>query len=759
MFTFKPYNDCDISGWSRDKIDQDLKREFHFSVHCEGLEELNNKVFVWVDRNIIQFFRTNDEVSEAERGRVIAAISLTNSKDTGFDLLFFAEHIKRGSLIPTKIEKKTIAFLQRAETIFNDFPFFKDKNRKQRKEKEYNNPDRVFMRLCLLEFLLAVDTHDEIFAVYPGFDELRKKLRESKVYLLLCAKLRYCMYHYKGRNALNSEEYTFVVSKYADLLMDSDFNKIVPPEYFDEPRFLYNPEFELREIMKRKDSKILEPRVKQKITNFFLTKHAVVESSLGNSRFAILVRMLRLGLMLLIVLWAIWSFLHPDNHSGVVNYFYENWVWKIGVGICLFIAFLLEKKQSFFLPRILVALVIGWFTIAVSEDLIKSQLDLSERMVRIALIVVLAIVALMLHGEVRQHSPYYKIRWPGKVTNFPKTTSVLIYAMFWNLLLGIIMQQVTYSSLLKTSGAVPDVVLDQLPNDVAAYKKSIETCISMLDDYDRSMEGIIHDNGKTSFSSSVTVSSLDTSLSFNAYLRTGHAATKGPITIHDNYLLQIQQWLQMAEHNMGVTMLYHNDTCWMTKTEKNDTLRLAFHKDMADKEHCVMKVLDSVKTMSTETSHNPSWIKLCRFVDSCKLVTKDVDLKVCIERNLDTVREIKNDLRILLLDIDNFMASISNSDSLMNWTNSSKTPPKVFPTEDYYLAYLGYNAITKHCFTKYITMLPQIKTGKKVEENVNMEKGKIMVFPRMLIFHSLIVLIIAFVGQLIISDKSVTEPL
>ena len=39
------------------------------------------------------------------------------------------------------------------------------------------------------------------------------------------------------------------------------------------------------------------------------------------------------------------------------------------------------------------------------------------------------------------------------------------------------------------------------------------------------------------------------------------------------------------------------------------------------------------------------------------------------------------------------------------------------------------------------------------------EKRSLNLFPRMLIFHSLIVLIIAFVGQLIISDKSVTEPL
>ena len=39
------------------------------------------------------------------------------------------------------------------------------------------------------------------------------------------------------------------------------------------------------------------------------------------------------------------------------------------------------------------------------------------------------------------------------------------------------------------------------------------------------------------------------------------------------------------------------------------------------------------------------------------------------------------------------------------------------------------------------------------------EDKKLYLFPRMLIFHTLIVLILAIVGQLIISDKSVTEPL
>lgn len=731
MFTFKIYDDCDVSGRSRDKIDQDLKKEFHYSIHCEGLEEMDNKVFVWVDRNIIQFFRTSDEISESERGRVIAAISLTNPKDTGFDLLFFAEHIKKGSLIPEK--DATTSFLNRADEIFKGFPFFRDQNRKQRKENKYNNPDRVFMRLCLLEFLLAVDTHDEIFAVYPGFDELRKKLRESKVYLLLCAKLRYCMYHYKGRNALNSEEYTFVVSKYADLLMDSEFNKIVPSEYFDEPRLLYNPEYELKEIMKRKDSGILEPRVKQKITNFFLTKHAVIESSYGNvrpHRLSLFLKLLHMVLMLIIVIWSVLSLSFFKRQEVIVNFFYDNKWWKLSVVLCLILEVIYAvrtSKSPVLHPRILVALMIGWFTIAVSEDLIKSQLDLGAVVVLTAFVAVSIIIFLMLRGEVRQHSPYY--RWPWKVKLFPKTTSVLIYAMFWNLLLGIIMQQVTYSSLLKTSGAVPEAILGQLPSDVEKYKKSIETCVGMLDDFDWSMDGIIHDYGKVDFHSKVTANSFDTILVLkaDAFTLVGNSKNVDAnsfVDQHNAFLGQISSWIE------GAGDYVNNDPVLMELRVFAKTSIIEMPKTNKNEE----KAIDSVRKT--------------------------------IERNLYKSRKIKNNLRIQLLTIDDFAQKINNNNALMEMgkvkNKSQQDDGLPVRTKNAYLDRLERSVVKAHCFNRdmKIPVYAFNKTIKILKEPIEIHVDEeINLFPRMLVFHSLIVLLIAFVGQLIISDKSVTEPL
>ena len=147
----------------------------------------------------------------------------------------------------------------------------------------------------------------------------------------------------------------------------------------------------------------------------------------------------------------------------------------MAVWLALSLVIAVVFKGKIFHSRIIVALLMGWFTIAVSEDLIKSQLELDSLLVLESLVVVLLVVGGMLWGEVRLHSPYY-CRWkPHRIKNWPKVTVVLVYAMFWNLLFGIVIQNLTYTSLLRTSGEMSNAILEQLPNDVAMYRKTVET--------------------------------------------------------------------------------------------------------------------------------------------------------------------------------------------------------------------------------------------------------------------------------------------
>lgn len=798
MFAFELYDDCDVSGRSRDSVEEDLKKEFRFSVHCDGLSDLDGSIFVWLDERGIRFLRESDEVSDAEKGKVIATVSLTNSKDTGLDLLYFAQYIRKGDLIPDTCKDLLEGFLDRTKKVFKDFPFFNDENK-----------DRVFMRLCLLEFLLAVDTHDEIFAVYPRFDELRKKLRESTVYLLLCAKLRYCMYHYKDRDALSKEEYTFVVSKYANLLMDSDYNKMVPPDYYDKPRFMYNPEKELCSIMGRNDSELIDNAVRNKIRDFFLTKHAVVESFwcvFRPYKKANFIKGIHLFIMLAFVVSAFISMIDFESGSPFVNFFYNKPYWKWAVVIAAFFEIgcaLRRFKSVVFHPRIVVALLMGWLTIAISDDLIKSQLNLNSGLVWVTFVIVVIIVGMMLWGEVRLHSPYY-LRWPWKIKNYPKISVILVYAMFWNLVFGIVMQSVTYKPLLESSGAMPKAMLGQLPNEVEKYKNTVETCISMLDDYDRSMEGIIHDYGVLSETQVMvekdsSVVSEDDTISYITYTTTttinynqsnNKSNLKQSVLEHNEYLKSISDWIIKTESEKNVSFLYDTvGNCMYIMYILNDTTFYAVNNTISCLSiECVKeKDKDRLKKLRFDTV-NPAMQRFVKWLGSSPLdenIADENEIKKSIRDNLLKARGFKSEMYLHLAQINEFYHRECDENALLKaaTVNSVDKQDKniVVSTKDYYLAFLKASINTK--FRRGIRIgIPcvSVKEGEKVDNddnvvnntNDNLSKKlfnsiknlklvikEMYIFPRMLIFHSLIVLIIAFVGNLIISDKSVTEPL
>ena len=98
-----------------------------------------------------------------------------------------------------------------------------------------------------------------------------------------------------------------------------------------------------------------------------------------------------------------------------------------------------------------------------------------------------------------------------------------------------------------------------------------------------------------------------------------------------------------------------------------------------------------------------------------------------------------------------FISSSNKYETLIGWS-TNKYKPYERPTEKENAVersvsnMLLNKAINRHPFSKRVMFFGS-------------EKWAVSIFPRMLILHALMVLIIAFVGQLIISDKSVTEPL
>lgn len=735
MFTFKPYDDSDINGWRKDDLTEDQKNEFHFSVHCDGLNQLDDMLYVRMNRKVIQFFRESDEVSDAQRGRVVAAISLTNQKDTGHDLLFFAEHTRPKSVIPNDKECRIQAnrFLNRAQKIFSCFPFITDPKLivKKNDVDEFVNPDQVLLRLCLLEFLLAIDTHDEIFAIAMDYDEIRENLRKSKVYLLLCAKLRYCMYHYKSRGALNSEEYSFVVSKYADLLMDSDFNKMVPPVYYDKPRFLYNPEKELRKIMRRDDSKLVEEPVRNKIRDYFFTKHAVV-SAIGNKwlRWLYIIYLVGIGVF---SAFATYSLLFFDENWLGVSWFFKNaivWDWLAITAVAvLCLLYLFNDSLSVIMPRILVAIGIGWLSAFISEDLIKSQLEIGFIFTIIAFIGVFLLLVLLLRGEIKQHSPYNKfLSFPSvsrrllpKVSVSWKLFPILIHAYFWVLTSGVVMQFALYDRLLQHSKALPEIVYEETFEKSETYLMHLNNCKSAIESYENDWNMLYTIGGRStgaSIGEQLNKITLFHNPDFSIYANRFEAKAKDVV----------EKSHQVWEYRMNL---------WLN-VNREDTIN-------RDKRFVELKYGDSdpyplyaiepklTQTIEDMMNDNLSLDDKYQSVTS-QLLFLDELLSAC-------EKEIQNTTL--------FVSDNKNWETLISWSQYPNQPFEVKNTQDCLKQYAIQNN----------NICREVKMWWVGTKNKWVLKRSLNIFPRMLVFHSLIVLIIAFVGQLIISDKSVTEPL
>lgn len=734
MFTFKPYDDSDINGWRKDDLNEDQKNEFHFSVHCDGLQQLDDMLFVRMNRKVIQFFRESDEVSDAKRGRVVAAISLTNQKDTGHDLLFFAEHTRKGSLIPGECISEANSFLHRAHFIFDGFPFIVGEKRKVRKKTEFDNPDQVLLRLCLLEFLLAIDTHDEIFAVAMDYDEIRENLRNSKVYLLLCAKLRYCMYHYKGRKALNSEEYSFVVSKYADLLMDSDFNKMVPPVYYDKPRFLYNPEKELRKIMRRNDAKMIEEPVRNKIRDYFFTKHAVV-SAMGNKWLQ------GFYILYLIVIgafsaFATYSLLFFDENRWGVSWFFENimiWDWlALGAVAALCVFYRCNDSLSVTMPRILVAIGIGWLSAFISEDLIKSQLEIGYIFTIIAFIGVSFLLLLLLRGEIKQHSPYNKVisfrTVLGKslpiLSVSGKLFPILIHSYFWVLTSGVVMQFALYDRLLQHSKALPEIVYEDTFEKAETYSMHLNNLKDAIESYENDWNNIYIGSGRstgTSIGNDFNKITLFYNPDFSIYADRFESKAKDVV----------DKSFQVWKYRMNLWLdVRQSDSCFKMSNDNQTFAGLKYGDSYAyplfDMEPKLTQTIGDMMNGGLALEQKYQSI-------SKQLLFLDEMISAC-------EKEIQNTTL--------FISENKNWDTLISW---SKYQSKSFAVNDSQDC-IKLHAIQNNNICREVEMW---WVGSKQW----VKKSSLNIFPRMLIFHSLIVLIIAFVGQLIISDKSVTEPL
>ena len=681
------------------------------------------------------------------------------------------------------------------------------KFKKKDKKEETESQERVLafsklLKCCLLAFVFKIEDRSEVFAQSPLYEHVRDTLRKSDVYQLLSAKIQYTLSVPKDGLVYNSKEYSYKARKFADCLMSQRINKIIPHNNYGNSEgkqgWFYDPEKELDVILEqnRKQEKEgqckLDENLVLKIRNFLYTKHAVYQAMTDNlgKFFFLLAQSLMFITSLMIILscikmnvsdtilnvvfpllittgWILSLFIKLPNTNitittvmdelrdriyeknntddnnllnkivyvislfstiflpifSILLLFYSvsykipdfiQYGFYIDVVLCVILGIILSGifnrngssgVRYAFYPRILVAELVGWLTIGIAEDLVKSMLWISEWWkVVIALVMVLILVVVLISGEAKQHSPYKKT-WNIICS---KTLPIVNHSLFFASFFGLIMQAVFYDNLIKTSNVLSDVVYDDYFNKANSYCQNLESLDKTIERY-------------LGFCDASELKGITVA---------GEGKNVQKISVNDSTIITI---------SMGISNRAFNDS-------KED---IGYHNTLVD---CCNGIIDELDSLCNDNDIKVDFSKSYKSI--CKLnkidldtlpsdsIKKDTNKNVIYKKNEEAIKTMLVSLQKEITNVRRNTLKFNDYETLMSWATIGCD--SIVQTGSAYLDSLTIKAKNNH------------KCCRKINVPVLSEKR---IFPTLLIFHTLIVLVLAFVTQLIISDKTVTEPL
>lgn len=792
MFSFEPLDRCLYNGIEFGKISEFVEQRFvlHF-----GNVAFDNRFFVILGRENIRFFYYDCECPNPQKVinvdflKELGCISLTNPKDTGYDILHFPQmSCGRIDYMP-QLDDNGRVVLEALKMLFHGFPFWKgldniikydyaihlwksivnretigNKNEQISKSTPWknvisNNPTRsnfkewnfyfidnpgwkdvandsltfnkcknilfkIIVKCCFLIFLFEIEDRNEKFAISPLYDHVRKMLRESDVYKLLSAKVQYILYVPQDCFVYNSEEYSYKARKYADGLMSERIKKVIPPENFtgkmrERQGWFYDPEKELENILKenRKQKKgnaaVLKDTLVSKIRSFMYSHHAVDKAmtSYWSKVFFWIAQALMLignGVMVTSALFfknIFWKWYY--NHFWVVLLIF---IFVFGF---IYISGKINRSWATSLfPRILVAEAAAWLTIGIAEDLVKSMLWIEDGLV-VFIIIVLTIVGLLIYGESKQHSPYLH-----KNGNRWKTMLIMNHSLFFALSFGCAMQILFYNNLLKNSDALAAVVYNNHFDQAEKYLHQLENFEKSINDYSQ-------------FAREYVFSNADLIANSKSKSRIGGQIVNNGDSAELLLVNQVDSDIKMSKIPVDKMPEFHN----ILLQNISDNIDI-----INSNIKCVIDSIHSDSILSCSVSRN--------------------EMGLCIESGNNVLQEVAGDGKndsviqnnrqwlcikvapILKKEIQEVRNHLMNDDydTLIEWATFDKMK----------------DSSSVEGYINSLTLLDQEK--RKCCVNIN-NTSSVHFFPNLLLLHTLIVLVLAFITQLIISEKSVTEPL
>lgn len=782
MFTLDSIEQSLSSGVSPNRVPDEIRNRF--TLRLPGYDIIDNRIQIKISPRQIRFYYYDNDYDADKWGKgytkdysyvkEVGYISLTRPKDTGNDLLDFPQNIASLDVFKVKDEKKeTPEFVKKLfkemkscndvwSNKFFNFPLANTSGIQEGLDHE--SLFRIFLRYCLLCFIFEYENRGMAFGKSPIYDVVREKLRLSDVYNLLSAKLQYTLYIPKDELAYNSEEYSYKVKKYADALMSERISKVIPPNDYSSINWIlqswfYNPEEELERLLEqnRKQEKkavelSLEDSLVLKIRNYLYKKHAVSQAMTRSvSKKLFYCGQTLMALTTIVVFCAyLPTQIIPSDYllnkvypiiialSSLVYTIYlvqDDWknrkdLLKVVLPILILIIasilslFALIQYPWFhlFTAIVIVGLILlsGFLNNANSKErggmvyaffprILVAELaawltiGIAEDLVKSLLwvddlytVLGATIFVLFLISLIVGGEVIQHSPYLGlKKVVFQRVMPIINHSLFFALFFGHFFQLLFYDNLIKTSDVLPSIVFNSYFDDANYYCQNLEDLDNTINQYNE----FIH-----------ILNSKNISLH-------GEAEGENRTVVDD-------------------TVEYKNYLSFVQKLESDPQLSIEdkeYHNILVQQINTISKELTSIR-------------KKTIIKDSLLLLSDSLKIRKNINFNINTIHSLPISLLNEINSVRRNIMKYNDYETLMSWTTDSTC---LVNTGSEFLDSITKMAQKKHKCSRII--VPNSKSDSKSTAS--------RIFPILLIFHTLIVLVLAFITQLIISEKSVTEPL
>jgi hypothetical protein len=380
---------------------------------------------------------------------------------------------------------------------------------------------------------------------------------------------------------------------------------------------------------------------------------------------------------------------------------YENSIWFLITALAVFTIGMIVhavqqgSKLSLFLPRIIVSIATAWFVLIASEEILKNQLNLDKLIIIIGIPLVMMLLFVFVFAEIRQHSPYYIYK--KNSTLYGKTMLVIIYSFNFTVSLGIIAHPMVVDGYIKRSGVFENYI----------YSNDKDTLMMVKGEWESYRNKLL-----SAQSSNIVAFSMIPSQELKALL-------------YLNDTIVRHKYIADSETNDSKKNIIEV----FNKTYNNKILSLQYVDSVLSKEMKFRK-FDKAKFRLLD-AHN---LKINNYTDSIAIPLNSNELEISDAIIFcDTVLESIGNQLINFGDVDGL---IKNKTFQENITKKEKLISLNYPLKKNSEDILRYETT--------FSFAPD---------------RSFILYPLMLVFQTLIVILLAIVGQLIISDKTVTEAL